>query len=91
MGLQALPIPGAVAGETAYLTPEGYLFLGDAVINLESHGLALLPDKYCRDPRQNRLSLKTLLDYEFSIVTFAHGLPLRQQAKERLRALLEEG
>jgi glyoxylase-like metal-dependent hydrolase (beta-lactamase superfamily II) len=89
-GLQSIFIPGATRGETAYLSPEGYLLLGDAVIHLDSTGLALLPAKYCHDARQNRDSLKTLLDYEFSIVTFAHGLPLRQQAKSRLAQLLAD-
>ncbi len=83
-----IPLPGGGPGETAFLAPEGYLFLGDAVINLESHGLALLPKKYCRNERENRASLQKLLDSEFSIVSFAHGTPLRRQAKERLRALL---
>jgi hypothetical protein len=88
-GLRVIPIPGGGPGETAFLSPEGYLFLGDAVINLESHGLALLPKKYCQSEKENRASLKKLLDAEFSIVSFAHGTPLRHRAKERLRALLE--
>jgi len=87
-GLKVIPIPGATRGETAFLSPEGGLFLGDAVINLESHGLALLPKKYCWNEAESLSSLKKLLDYEFSIVSFAHGIPLRTQAKERLRALL---
>ena len=88
-GLQVIPIPGGGPGETAFLSPEGYLFLGDAVINLESGGLALLPKKYCRNERESRASFRKLLDSDFSLVSFAHGTPLRRQAKERLRALLE--
>lgn len=88
-GLQVVPIPGGGPGETAFLSPEGYLFLGDAVINVESHGLALLPKKYCENEKQSRASLQKLLDSEFSIVSFAHGTPLRRHAKERLRAILE--
>ncbi len=88
-GLAAIPLPGAAAGETAFLSAEGYLFLGDAVINLEGDGLALLPKKYCRSEAENRASLRKLLDYDFSIVSFAHGTPLRSRAKERLRALLD--
>ena len=87
-GLRVVPIPGATRGETAFISPEGGLFLGDAVINLESHGLALLPKKYCWNEAEGLTSLKKLLDYDFSIVSFAHGIPLRTQAKERLRALL---
>ncbi len=37
-GLRAIPIPGAAAGETAFLSPEGWLFLGDAVITWRARG-----------------------------------------------------
>jgi glyoxylase-like metal-dependent hydrolase (beta-lactamase superfamily II) len=88
-GASAIPIPGATPGETAFLFAGGVLALGDAVINLDSEkGLELLPDKYCEDPRENRRSLARLLDLEFHTLTFAHGLPVTQQAREKLRALL---
>ena len=90
-GLVPVAIPGGAAGETAFHTPEegGVLFLGDAVINMEETGLALLPKKYCLDEKENRASLKQLLQRDFSLITFAHGTPLRVQAKERLRLLLQ--
>jgi hypothetical protein len=89
-GAAAIPIPGATAGETAFLFAEGVLALGDAVIHLDSEkGLELLPDKYCDDPRENRRSLARLLDLDFHTLTFAHGLPLTQHARERLRALVQ--
>ncbi|SDU22257.1 Metallo-beta-lactamase superfamily protein [Verrucomicrobium sp. GAS474] len=91
-GLLAIPIPGGGAGETAFHAPDdgGVLFLGDAVINLEETGLALLPKKYCLNEKASRASLKQLLRLDFSLITFAHGTPLRIQAKERLRLLLNE-
>ncbi len=90
-GVLPMPIPGGGPGETALYTPEegGCLFLGDAVINMEETGLALLPKKYCRSEKENRASLKQLLRLDFSLITFAHGTPLRVQAKERLRLLLD--
>jgi hypothetical protein len=89
-GASAISIPGASPGETAFLFAEGVLALGDAVINLDSEkGLELLPDKYCDDPRENRRSLEKLLDLEFHTLTFAHGLPVTRQAREKLRALLQ--
>lgn len=89
-GASAVPIPGATAGETAFHFDNGVLAIGDAVINLDSEkGLELLPDKYCVDARQNRRSLEKLLPLEFHTLTFAHGLPVTQRAKEKLRALLQ--
>jgi len=89
-GIAAIPIPGATPGETAYFAPPGVLVLGDAVINTNlERGLEFLPDKYCADAAQNRASLKQLLDLNFHILTFAHGAPLTNHAKEKLRALLQ--
>lgn len=87
-GLKPISIPGATPGETAYYHPKGFLFLGDAIINAGPDGLSLLPDKYCADSKQNRESLKKLLSLSFTIVTFAHGLPLRTNAQSQLQNLL---
>jgi glyoxylase-like metal-dependent hydrolase (beta-lactamase superfamily II) len=89
-GIQALPIPGATPGETAFLSNTGVLVLGDAVINLNTdRDLELLPEKYCTDAKQNRESLRTLLAYDFNILTLAHGIPITQHAKIKLAALLD--
>ncbi len=88
-GITAIAIPGATTGETAFLSNTGVLVLGDAVINTSTAtGLELLPDKYCTDAKQNRASLKTLLNLDFHTLTFAHGAPVTHHAKEKLSALL---
>lgn len=89
-GLTAIAIPGATLGETAFHAPEnGVMVVGDAVINLSpTEGLELLPNKYCADAKQNRISLKKLLDFDFHTLTFAHGLPVTVRAKARLAELL---
>lgn len=86
-GLMSISIPGAGAGETAFLSEDGILMIGDAVVNLGGE-LALLPDKYAIDAKQNRESLSKLIDLNFNIMTFAHGLPVTQGAKERLKGLI---
>lgn len=88
-GASAIPVAGGGPGETAFLFAEGVLALGDAVINIDSEkGLELLPDKYCDDPRELRRSLAKLVDLQFHTLAFAHGLPVTQRAKEKLRALV---
>jgi glyoxylase-like metal-dependent hydrolase (beta-lactamase superfamily II) len=88
-GIVAIPIPGATTGETAFYANTGVMVLGDAVINTNlERGLELLPDKYCADAKQNRASLRKLLDYDFNTLTFAHGAPVTTRAKEKLSALL---
>lgn len=86
-GLQPINIPGAGPGETAFLSKEGILLLGDAIVNLGGD-LQLLPSKHAKDPKQNKESLRKLLGLSFEIVTFAHGLPLTQGAKEKLKNVI---
>jgi glyoxylase-like metal-dependent hydrolase (beta-lactamase superfamily II) len=88
-GITAIAIPGATPGETAFHSKTGVMILGDAVINTSPEaGLEFLPDKYCADPEQNRASLRKLLDFDFHTLTFAHGAPVTNHAKEKLSALL---
>lgn len=85
--LRVLEIPGAASGEVALLHPAGSLHFGDAVVNLESTGLAPLPDKYCSNPGVLGDSLRSLSLSGVDLVTFAHGPALVGGAGEKLRAL----
>ena len=87
---EAVPLPGGAAGEVAlYRADEGgLLIVGDAVINLPSFPLALLPNKYCADPKELRRRVTSLLDRPFSRMLFAHGEPLLADAHARLAAML---
>lgn len=87
-GLRVITLPGAGAGEIALHDARGWLMLGDALINLEPDGLALLPEKYCIDAAELRRSLRKLLRFPSEVLTFAHGLPLVSRVGPRLQALL---
>ena len=65
------------------------VLLGDALMNT-SQGLTFLPDDYCKDPRQNRESVRRLLGLAFETMTFAHGNPSVQAAKAKVQALFSE-
>lgn len=86
-GLRVVSIEGAGLGEIA-LCGDGTLCVGDAIINLSSHEFSLLPEKYCDAPEKLRDSLRKLLQYEFQVMTFAHGAPLIKDAHSRLENLL---
>jgi glyoxylase-like metal-dependent hydrolase (beta-lactamase superfamily II) len=89
-GITAIALPGATPGETAFFSNTGVMLLGDAVIHTSTErGLELLPDKYCADAKQNRASLRNLLQFDFHTLTFAHGAPVTTHAKQKLSALLE--
>ena len=82
-----IALPGAAPGEIA-LHAGGVLHAGDALIHLAPHGFAPLPEKYCADAQELRVSLGKLLRFPFEILTFAHGLPLVSQARRRLAEIL---
>jgi glyoxylase-like metal-dependent hydrolase (beta-lactamase superfamily II) len=83
-GLQVIELKGAGPGELALYDPRGRLHFGDAVVNLESTGLSLLPAKYCSNQRELRNSLQKLIPLHFHLATFAHGTPVAQDAKALL-------
>ncbi len=74
-GLTAIALAGAPAGEIALHDEAdgGTLIIGDALINMESHGFTFLPGKYCQNAKLMRKSLARLLDYSFERILFAHG------------------
>jgi len=88
-GLRVVHLPGASKGESAFVDDGNRAILvGDSLINLKETGFTFLPDKYCENPSQMKKSLGRLLDFEFSVLTFAHGPPLASKAKQRLQELL---
>jgi glyoxylase-like metal-dependent hydrolase (beta-lactamase superfamily II) len=86
-----LQLPGGAPGETAFYWNEngGVIILGDAIINLEATGLILLPDKYCTNPKHLAQSLEKLTSLPVKTLTFAHGLPITEQAAGRLSSLVK--
>ena len=91
-GLTAFCVDGAAPGECALHDERdgGALILGDALINFELHGVALLPARYCTDQKKMIRSLRRLLDLSFTQMFFAHGYPVIIAAHDRLAALLAE-
>jgi hypothetical protein len=90
--LTAVEIEGGPPGEIAIHSAagDGTMVVGDALINFEPYGFALLPAKYCSNFKVMRRSLSRLLDYSFDRMLFAHGLPILVHARERLEQLLKE-
>ena len=89
--LEVIAIDGAVAGEIALYHPlnGGTLVVGDALINFEPPGFAVLPRKYCLNQKQMQRSLQELLTRPAERLLFAHGTPILSGARSRLRDLLD--
>ncbi|HEY0793729.1 MAG TPA: hypothetical protein VGD78_21890 [Chthoniobacterales bacterium] len=88
--LQVKALPGGGPGEIAlYHARTKSLSFGDLVINLPGYEFQVLPEKYCRNAPQARLSLRTLGSLEVRRMTFAHGLPLVQNAERRFAEFVQ--
>lgn len=89
--MQVIALEGAAGGEIALHDARngGTMIVGDALINFGSNGFALLPAKYCRNAKLLRKSLRTLLDFHFERLLFAHGAPIVSDAHSRLAVLLD--
>ena len=89
--LEVIAIEGAVTGEIAlYDSLNGGTFIvGDALINFDPLGFAVLPRKYCLNERKLRQSLWERLTRPAERMLFAHGTPIVSGANAHLRRLLE--
>jgi glyoxylase-like metal-dependent hydrolase (beta-lactamase superfamily II) len=85
-GLTAIFLPGVTTSEMALFAKDNgrVLLIGDALLNAPGKGLQLLPDQFIEDKKLARASLKNLLEYNFKIVTFAHGDPIVKDAKKQI-------
>lgn len=82
-------LAGGAGGEIAFRWPErSVVVLGDAVVNLPTRRLELLPDKYCENPAALRTSLRELVAEPFSNLLMAHGVALTGDASAQLAGLL---
>lgn len=88
--LEVVELAGFGSGEIALFSPTGpgVVMVGDALINVGSHGFAPLPDKYRSDAKIGRGPLEKLLKFSFKVMTFAHGLPIASAGRERLQNIL---
>ncbi len=83
-------VPGKSPGEIALHWPEQRLLLvGDAVIGNPPGRCGLLREAVMDDPPRLRASVRKLLDLDFEALLVGDGVPILQDAKARLEALVE--
>ena len=93
-GLQAIVVGVLSDDETALLVTDvtgGALLIADGLLPMHDGTLGFVPDALLgEEPEQVKAGLKerlaTLLDRDFDTLLFAHGLPITDRAKEKLRA-----
>ena len=83
--LRIIGLDGAAGGEIAIHDPRdrGSVIVGDALINFDPYGFAVLPKKYCLNQKEMIRCLHRLLDLKFQRLLFAHGILITTCAPER--------
>ena len=96
--LRVIHLPGKSPGEIGlYIDPAhhavsrelgGILILGDAIIGHPPSALGLIPEQKLDNPAKLKLSLRKLLDYNFSVLLLCDGQPLLKDGKLKVAELL---
>jgi glyoxylase-like metal-dependent hydrolase (beta-lactamase superfamily II) len=88
-GFRVVSTPGHTLGHVSLLRdPDGLLFTADAFGAMPRKMRVGVRKTLCADPALARRSAEKLLAQDFSTVVFAHGKPLRESPKERLREVV---
>lgn len=88
-GLKVFHMPGHTRGSICLLDEEsGALFVGDLMVERDGK-LYEVPQQYSEDPMMNRERIKELLNIEFKAIYPAHGEPVLENAKEKVKELVE--
>jgi glyoxylase-like metal-dependent hydrolase (beta-lactamase superfamily II) len=79
-GIKILHTPGHTPGSISlFLEKEGLFIVGDVLSN--TFGLGLPSKAFTIDLAQEINSIKKLVDFDFNMICFGHGLPIRREAR----------
>ncbi len=88
--LEVVDASGKAPGAVALLWRDrGILSVGDAIIGHPPGQCGLLPERVMDDPARLRSNLRKFLDLDFDILLVGDGEPILQNAKIRLKELVE--
>ncbi len=88
--LEVVGAAGKSPGEVAlFWRDRGILIVGDAIIGNPPGRCGLLPERVMDDPARLRSNVRKLLDLDFDILLVGDGASLLDDAKDRLKELVE--
>jgi glyoxylase-like metal-dependent hydrolase (beta-lactamase superfamily II) len=89
-GLRVIATPGHSRGHTSLMADgQGLLFTADAFGAMPRRVRVGVRKAFCADPPQAKRSAEKLLDQEFNTAVLSHGPVLREDARARLRQVVD--
>ena len=89
--VKVVHLPGHTAGSIAlHLPSKRVIIVGDALQYKFSRKLSPPSEWVTQDSEEALRSLEKLLDLDFDIICFSHFPPMRKNAREALREMIEE-
>lgn len=82
-GIKILHTPGHTPGSISlFLEKEGLVIVGDVLSN--TFGLSFPSKAFTIDLAQDINSIKKLVDFDFNMICFGHGLPITRKARDAI-------
>lgn len=88
-GWQVVHVPGHTAGSVCFYHSERKIIIVGDAINYRRGRLGAPPPMFTPDPAQARASIAKIADLDFEICCFGHGPPLKEQARQKVRAFAD--
>lgn len=89
-GIKIVHVPGHSEGNSCYYLPRlKAMIAGDTVFSDDKGNLIPPPEKYCLDVKMATEEMKRLLDYDFQFLLYTHGKDVMENAKEKVKELVE--
>jgi glyoxylase-like metal-dependent hydrolase (beta-lactamase superfamily II) len=88
-GWQVVHVPGHTAGSVCFFHPARELIIVGDAVNHRSGRLGTPPPLFSINMDQAYASVNKIATLEFETCCFGHGPPLKEQARERVRALAD--
>jgi glyoxylase-like metal-dependent hydrolase (beta-lactamase superfamily II) len=89
-GIEVVHVPGHSEGNSCYYLPTRKIMIAGDTIFAEDGELIAPPERYCLDAEQATKGMERLLDYDFDVFMYTHGEDIMENAKEKVRELVEK-
>ncbi len=86
---EVVHVPGHTPGSVCYYHPERRIVVVGDALNYKRGHLGEPPQIVAPDPAQARASIHRIADLDFRVCCFGHGAPLKENARQRVRAFAD--